>query len=108
MTAVPSPESAFWNPAGLASMEKSQLVIMRGDHLVGEGTALSGLMVRQPIGVVGLSYELLDEGEQDLTDIEGNVRGAISVRSHVGIVSLATRLTGWLDVGFNLKVVQFN
>ncbi len=108
MTAVPSPESAFWNPAGLAGMEESQLVIMRGDHLVGEGTALSALMVGQPVGVLGVSYELLDEGEQDLTDIEGNVRGSISVRSHVGIVSLATSLTGWLDAGFNFKVVQFN
>ena len=108
MTAVPSPESAFWNPAGLASMEASQLVIMRGDHLVGEGIALSALMVNQPVGVLGVSYELLDEGEQDLTDPEGNVRGSISVRSHVGIVSLATRMTGWLDAGFNFKIVQFN
>ena len=108
MTAVPSPESAFWNPAGLASMEESQLVIMRGDHLVGEGTALSGLMVRQPVGVLGISYELLDEGEQDLTDPTGTVRGSISVRSHVGIVSFATRLPGWLDAGLNFKIVQFN
>jgi len=108
MTSVPSPESAFWNPAGLAGLEESRVVIMRGDHLVGEGTALSGLVVRQPVGVVGLSYELLDEGKQDLTDIEGNVRGSISVRSHVGIISLATRLTGWLDAGFNFKLVQFN
>ena len=107
MTAVSSPESAFWNPAGLAGLERSQLVIMRGDHLVGEGTALSGLMSSQPLGVVGLSYELLDEGEQDLTDVEGNVRGTISVRSHVGIASLATRLTRWLDAGFNFKVIQF-
>ena len=108
MTAVPSPESAFWNPAGLASLEESRLVVMRGDHLVGEGTALSGLIVRQPVGVIGVSYELLDEGEQDLTDAEGNVRGALSVRSHVGIVSLATRLTSWLDAGFNFKIVRFN
>jgi len=108
MTAVPSPESAFWNPAGLASMEESRLLIMRGDHLVGEGTAISALMVRQPVGVLGVSYEILDEGEQDLTDPTGNVRGSISVRSHVGIVSFATRLTGWLDAGLNFKIVQFN
>ena len=108
MTAVPSPESAFWNPAGLAGVEKSQLVVMRGDHLVGEGFALSTLMVSQPVGVLGISYEFLDEGDQDLTDFQGNVRGSLSVRSHVGIISLATSLTTWLDVGFNFKIVQFN
>jgi len=108
MTAVPSPESAFWNPAGLASVEESQLLIMRGDHLVGEGFALSALMASQPVGVIGVSYELLDEGQQDLTDINGNVRGTLTIRSHVGIVSLATQLSDWLDAGFNLKVVQFN
>lgn len=108
MTAISSTESAFWNPAGLASLEKSRFLVMRGDHLVGEATALSALLVREPVGVLGFSYELLDQGEQDLTDIDGNVRGTISVRSHVGIVSLASRLTDWLDVGFNFKVVQFN
>lgn len=108
MTAVPSSESAFWNPAGLAGMEESRLVVMRGDHLVGEGTALSAFMASQPIGVIGVSYQLLDEGEQDLTDINGNVRGSLSIRSQVGIVSLASQLSDWLDAGFNLKVVKFN
>ena len=108
MTAMPSTESAFWNPAGLASLEQSRFLVMRGDHLVGEATALSTLLVRKPVGVLGFSYELLDLGGQDLTDIDGNVRGTISVRSHIGVVSLASRLTGWLDAGFNFKVVQFN
>ena len=108
MTAVGSAESAFWNPAGLASLSESQLLVIRGDHLAGEATALSGLAVRNPVGVIGLSYQLLDAGDQDLTDREGNVRGAISVRSHVAVISLATSLTSWLDVGVNAKFIRFN
>ena len=108
MTAVPSAESAFWNPAGLAGLAQSRLVVMRGDPLAGESTALSWLLARERLGVLGLSYHLLDGGEQNLVDDRQNVRGEISIRSHVGIVSVATPLASWLDVGLNMKVVRFN
>ena len=108
MTAVRSSESAFWNPAGLSTLSRTELVIMRGDPLAGESTALSWLISRQPLGVLGLSYHLLDGGEQDLVDDQQNVRGTISIRSHVGVVSVATPLARWLDVGLNMKIVRFN
>ncbi|MCH7563456.1 MAG: PorV/PorQ family protein [Gemmatimonadetes bacterium] len=108
MTAVPGSESAFWNPAGLAGIVESRLMVFRGNHLVGEATAVSTLFSHQPLGVFGISYQLLDVGDQDLTDSEGNVLGTINVRSHIGVASVATQLTDWLDVGVNFKVVQFN
>lgn len=108
MTAVTSAESAFWNPAGLAGLDRSELVIMRGDPLAGVSTALSWSIARQPLGVLGLSYHLLDWGEQNLVDNQQNVRGTISIRSHVGVVSAATRLARWLDVGVNMKLVRFD
>ena len=108
MTAVRSTESAFWNPAGLSRLARTEFVVMRGDPLAGASTALSWLISRQPIGVLGLSYHLLDGGEQPLVDDQQNVRGTISIRNHVGIVSVATPLARWLDVGLNLKIVRFN
>jgi hypothetical protein len=108
MTAARSAESAFWNPAGLSSLAQSELVVMRGDPLAGKSTALSWLISRQPLGVVGLSYHLLDGGEQALVDDQQNVRGTISIRSHVGVVSVATSLANWLDFGLNMKIVRFN
>jgi hypothetical protein len=108
MTAVTSAESAFWNPAGLAGLDQSELLIMRGDPLAGVSTALSWAIARQPLGVLALSYHLLDGGEQNLVDNQQNVRGTISIRSHVGIVSAATGLADWLDVGLNMKVVRFD
>ena len=108
MTAARSAESAFWNPAGLAGLPQSRLLVMRGDPLAGESTALSWLLSWERLGVLGFSYHLLDGGEQNLVDDQQNVRGEISIRSHVGIVSVATPLTSWLDVGLNMKVVRFN
>jgi hypothetical protein len=108
MTAVTSPEAAFWNPAGLASLSESEFLVMRGDPLAGVSTAISLLMARQPLGVLGLSYHLLDGGEQNLVDDQGNVRGAFTIRSHVGIVSAASPLASWLDIGLNMKIVRFD
>lgn len=108
MTSVPGSESAFWNPAGLAAVDENRLLVFRGNHLVGEATAISMLFPRQPLGVFGISYQLLDEGEQDLKDREGNVLGTINVRSHIGVASFATPLADWLYAGVNFKLVQFN
>ena len=107
MTAMPSRESAFWNPAGLARWEQGSFVVHRGDHLAGEATAVSLLLTRRPLGSLALSYQLLDIGSQDLRDFEGNVLGTISVRNHLAIVSFATQLLDRLDTGLNFKIVQF-
>jgi hypothetical protein len=107
MTALRSPEAAFWNPAGLAGLQDSRAVLFRGDHAVGTATALSLLAARPGVGTLGASYLLLDIGDQDLTDADSNVLGTISVRNHLGVVSAATRLLGRLDGGVNFKVVQF-
>jgi hypothetical protein len=107
MTAMQGPESAFWNPAGLASVDRSRLVLFRGDHVVGTATAMTALAARPGVGTLGLSYLLLDIGDQDFTDSDGNVLGTVTVRNHLAIVSAATRLFGHLDAGVNFKVVQF-
>lgn len=107
MTAQPGAESVFWNPAGLGELSDGQLILYRGDYVAGSGTAASGLMSRAGIGAVGLTYQLLDVGEQDLTDEQGNVLGTITVRNHLGVASVATRVLDRLNIGFNFKVVQF-
>ena len=107
MTAMTGPESAFWNPAGLARDTESRIVILRGDHAVGTATAVSLLGTRPGVGTLGFSYLLLDIGDQDLTDPDGNILGTISVRNHLGVASAAAQILDRLDAGVNFKVVQF-
>jgi hypothetical protein len=108
MTATPSVESAFWNPAGLGALDESRFLVFQGDQLAGESTAISALWANQPIGVFGLSWQLLDGGEIDFTDDQGNVRGKIELRSHLGVASFATSVLPWLRAGLNLKFIQEN
>ena len=108
MTAQAGGESVFWNPAGLGELSQAQLLLYRGDY-VGDlrGTAASGLLSRAGVGTIGLTYHLLDVGDQELTDGQGNVLGTISVRNHLGVASVATRVWNRLNLGFNFKVLQF-
>lgn len=107
MSALPTQEGAFWNPAGLAWTEGSRALLYRGEHVAGEATAVSVLFQRSGVGTAGLSYQLLDVGDQDLTDEQGQVRGSISVRSHQAVASFAAPIFSRLATGLNFKVVQF-
>lgn len=106
MTWVEGAEGAFWNPAGLAGVDRSQAVVFRGDHVAGTATAATGLWTAAG-GSVGASYFLLDAGDIDQTDEFGNYTGTITIRNHLGIVSGATRLGDRIAAGVNLKVIRF-
>lgn len=107
MTWVEGAEGAFWNPAGLAGVDRSQGVLFRGDHVAGTATAVTGLWSVQGLGTLGASYFLLDAGDIDQTDEFGNFTGTITIRNHLGIVSGATRLGPSLSAGVSLKMIRF-
>jgi hypothetical protein len=107
VTALAGPESVWWNPAGLGEVTQGRVVVYRGDHPAGESTAASVALTLAPLGVVALSYQLMDVGSQDVTDAEGNVTGVLTTRNHLGVLSAATRVRSRLSLGLNLKVVQF-
>lgn len=106
VTALSNPEAAFWNPAGLAGLEESRVVVFRGDHLVGPATAFSLLFTPRALGTLGISYQLLDIGDLQITDDFGNVTGEATIRNHLGVISFATSLGRRLAAGLNFKVVQ--
>lgn len=107
MTWKEGSEGAFWNPAGLAGVDRSQGMVFRGDHPVGPATAASILLAKDGLGTLGVSYFLLDVGQINQTDEFGNFTGTITIRDHLGIVSAATRVADALDVGMSFKVIRF-
>lgn len=106
MTAMTGPETVWWNPAGLAGETQGRFQVHRGEDLAGDATSLTGQFVKAGLGVLAVSYQLTDVGDQIYTDDQQNELGVISNRNHVGIVSLASRLVGGLAAGVNLKLVQ--
>lgn len=106
VTASSGAESVFWNPAGIARLDGGGFYVYRGKHLAGEATGVSLILSRPPLGSLGVSYQLLDLGEQDLRDFEGNYLGSVSFRDHLAIVTFGLQLLPRLDAGLNFKVFQ--
>jgi len=107
MTWVEGAEGAFWNPAGLVGVDRTQAVIFSSRNVVGTGTAVSTLWSNPAAGTLGVSYFLLDAGEIEQRDDLGNPTGSITIRNHLGVVSVATRLFEGLSAGLNFKVIRF-
>jgi hypothetical protein len=106
VTASPGRESVFWNPAGLARLEDGSFFVYRGSNLAGEATGFSLVLARQPLGVLAVSYQHLNLGDQDLKDPDNNVIGSFSVRDHLAVVSFGLQLLPRFDAGLNFKVFQ--
>ena len=107
MTALESEEAAFWNPAGLARQTSRRVMVYRGNQIAGDATAINVLLPWKRVGTFGVSYLLLDIGDQVLRDDFGDRLGRISVRNHAGILSYAASFPGRIDAGINMKLVQF-
>lgn len=107
MTALASRESAFWNPAGLASVEGRELVVFRGNTITGTQTAVSTVFGRSDLGTVAVSYHLLDIGESPFIDENNQPVGSVTVRSHQALASFATRLGQALEAGLNFKLLFY-
>ncbi len=99
-------ESVFWNPAGIARLDEGSFIVIKGPHPAGEATGFSLVLTKQSLGAVGISYQHLNLGDQNLTDIENNVVGSFSVRDHLALVSFGLQTLAWLDTGLNFKIFR--
>lgn len=106
VTALPGAESSWWNPAGLGELRENHLLFYRTENVGGETTAASLTFARPGLGSLGVAYELLDLGDQENTDEQGNPIGTISFRNHQAMVSVASRFWDRVSVGVNLKLVR--
>lgn len=106
MTALHSEEAAFWNPAGLAGQSERRTMVYSGDQL-GPAIAVNMLYPWSRVGTLGLSYFLLDIGDQEIRSPDGTPLGSITHRNHLGIASFATSLPVGIQVGVNVKTVQY-
>lgn len=107
VTALASPEAVFWNPAGLAGLERGRVMLTRGEHISGDALGISLQYGWAGLGVLGFAYQLLDEGTLDATDQDGNVIGSFTLRNHLAVMTVAVSLGERLNLGANLKYPRF-
>src|SRR5947209_11797725 len=75
-------EAAFWNPAGLATLERDEVAFNTASLAAGATHALTAYFPSHGLGVLGGSVYLVDYGDLDRTDSSSNTVGQIG-RAHV-------------------------
>ncbi|HYX81104.1 MAG TPA: PorV/PorQ family protein [Gemmatimonadales bacterium] len=100
-------EAAFWNPAGLATLSDDEFALHSASLVAGRSNVLGAYFPSRGIGVVGAAVYLVDYGDLERTDQNGNTIARIAPRNFELLASYATNLTGSVVFGINYKLVQF-
>jgi len=100
-------EVAFWNPAGLATLSDDEFALHTATLVAGKSSVLGAYFPSRGIGVIGGAVYLVDYGDFDHTDQQGNTIGRIAPRNFEFLASYATSLTGSFVFGISYKLVEF-
>jgi hypothetical protein len=100
-------EAAFWNPAGLATLSEDEFALHSATLVAGKSHVLGAYFPSRGIGVFGGSVYLVDYGDLERTDQNGNTIARIAPRNFEFLASYATSLAGSFVFGLSYKLVQF-
>lgn len=100
-------DAAFWNPAGLATLSDDEFALHSATLVAGRTHVLGAYFPSRGIGVIGGAVYLVDYGDLDRTDINGNTIARIAPRNFEFLASFATTLSGSFALGVSYKLIQF-
>jgi hypothetical protein len=105
----PGSEAVWWNPSAIGAATKREAAIHHSQSVAGTGDAVTILVPSSLLGVLALSVNIFDYGEQEANS-DGTTDGAggtIIPRSFVYAATYATSLGNYVTAGITYKLVQF-
>ena len=106
----PGTEAVWWNPAAIGAATHREAAIHHSQSVAGTGDAVTILVPSSLLGVLALSVNIFDYGEQQSNpDASGpeEVAGTIIPRSFVYAATYATSLGSYVTAGLTYKLIQF-
>ena len=104
----PGSEAIWWNPAGIGVSTKREAAIHHSQSVAGTGDVVTVLVPSSLLGVLALSVNIFDYGEQEFNPSEGGGGvGTIIPRSFVYAATYATSLGSYVTAGLTYKLIQF-
>ena len=103
-------ESVWWNPAAIGAATRREAAIHHSQSVAGTGDAVTIVIPSSLLGVLALSVNIFDYGEQESTDPTGPGGGSVGTiipRSFIYAATYATSLGGYVTAGLTYKLVQF-
>jgi hypothetical protein len=99
-------ESIWWNPAALAAVTRREVAIHHSQDFFATGDALVLIIPSRLLGVLGITADIQDYGEQENTVGPEPPTGTILSRSFVLSATYATTIGSQVRSGVGFKVVQ--
>jgi hypothetical protein len=100
-------DGAWWNPASLAVIKRTELALNGSQSFEGTNAALGYARTSRALGTIAISASILDYGDQGVTDpVGGGDVGTISIRSSIAMVSYATPVGSRLRLGLSYKYAR--
>jgi hypothetical protein len=106
----PGTEAVWWNPAAIGAATRREAAIHHSQSVAGTGDAVTILVPSSLLGVLALSVNIFDYGEQQSNPdptAPDEVGGTIIPRSFVYAATYATSLGNHVTAGLTYKLVQF-
>ena len=104
LTARPSVDGVFFNPASLADGKQDRFVVHHEKTFEGQNNAFTLLVDAGLIGAFGFTYLLIDQGDSEATDEFNNPTGTLSAREQQLVASFATPIAAGLRAGLSYKL----
>ncbi len=99
--------ASYWNPAGLASLQKPQLALMHNEWFAGINHEFVGVALPVGnIGTIGLSSSFLSFGDLQGRDSEGNETTIFRPYDLAVILSYARNFSSSIAFGANAKFLR--
>jgi hypothetical protein len=100
-------DGAWWNPASLAAMRRTELSLNGSQSFEGTSAAVGFARPSRRLGTIAVAATILDYGDQGVTDpATGGDIGTLSIRSTVAMVSYATPIGDRVRVGLSYKYAR--
>lgn len=100
-------ESIWSNPAAIARQEKREAAIHHSETIAARGDVITLLFPRKPIGAFALSVNVLDFGNQQITDQGGTPIGLVLPRNLLFAGTFGASIGRRLSLGMTYKRLQY-
>ncbi|HUQ18140.1 MAG TPA: PorV/PorQ family protein [Gemmatimonadaceae bacterium] len=103
----PGSEAVWWNPSGIASQQKTEIAIHHSQTIAATGDALTLLYPTKGFGALALSLNVLNFGDQQITDPGGIPVGVVLPRNILLAATYGAVLAKRFNAGVTYKRLQY-
>lgn len=100
-------EIVFLNPAGIGGLTSSEFALHTARLAAGATNAITVFFPRRGIGVFGAALDLVDYGDQEVSDSNGIPIARIAPRNLALLATYAAQLTSAVSLGVSYKLIEF-